>query len=543
MKLSIKLVLTMVSAILLLNILYFIFRISFISNDLENQFIKRMDNTLYTTIEGSKQSIYNLDLKNLNYFINTIFMDESVIAIIFESKKYVTSAYIKDEPLRIYNNVKKSDINLKFDDETVIREGVVAYNNLNEKVTIYFTKKFMKKGLAILILNQVYEFLITILLLIIFLYMAVRIIILKPIANLTNMSETLRKNLLEIRKALAEENYGMKIIELIGETIITQKKIYSDEFGFLQQTMIELAQTIQNSIRVIIKHAETLEKINNDLELTVIQRTEELQNSNDALLDTIESLKRAQNQIIQQEKMASLGSLVAGIAHEINTPVGIGVTAASHLIEKTSEINDKFQRAAMSKTELMSYFAVAQDSSKMILNNLSRAAELINSFKKVAVDQTSEAQRKFNFYQYLNEIILSLKPKLKKTKHNIEIDMANDLEIYSYPGVFSQIFTNLIMNSLTHGFENIESGVISIEAQKINNELRLIYKDNGKGADTNVVKKIFDPFFTTKRGSGGSGLGMNITYNLVVEKLKGSIVCRSEQNRYMEFEIYVPLND
>ena len=272
----------------------------------------------------------------------------------------------------------------------------------------------------------------------------------------------------------------------------------------------------------------------------VEQRTQELKKTNSTLQNMIEELQETQEQLIQQEKMASLGSLVAGVAHEINTPVGIGVTAASHLEGKTLHLQELSKEGKMKKSDFMAYISTAVESSRMILSNLKRAAELINSFKKVAVDQTNENRRMFNLQNYLNEIILSLKPKIKNTNHQIFLDIDQNINLDSYPGAISQIFTNLIINSLIHGFSGVEHGEISIQARIIEHNIEVVYKDNGVGADPEIVKKIFDPFFTTKRGAGGSGLGMNITYNTVIEKLKGYIVCESEKDKGMTFTITFP---
>lgn len=277
-----------------------------------------------------------------------------------------------------------------------------------------------------------------------------------------------------------------------------------------------------------------LKELNEDLEQRVTERTHELEES-------IETLKKTQSQLIESEKMASLGHLVAGVAHEINTPVGIGVTAITNLEEKVKDIKASFAAGQIKKSELEAFLENAEESSGIIYTNLTRAANLVKSFKQVAVDQTSEMPREFNIKHYIGDILMSLRPKLKHTVHDIVIKAPEDLIITSYPGVYMQIFSNLIMNSIIHGFEGIEHGVITIEVKQSEGSLTLIYSDNGKGMSHDQLARIYEPFYTTKRNTGGSGLGMNIVYNLVTRALGGTIFVSSEQNKGTMFIITVPL--
>ncbi len=269
---------------------------------------------------------------------------------------------------------------------------------------------------------------------------------------------------------------------------------------------------------------------------------EKTQQANRELSQALENLKTTQSQLVEAEKMAALGGLVAGIAHEINTPVGVGVTAASLLEDKTTAIHKLYQSGQMKRSDLEKYLDMAEQSSQMLLKNLNRAAELIQSFKQVAVDQSSEERREFPVKHYLEEILLSLRPKLKRTNHSIEIEGDESLSIDSYPGVFSQIVTNLVMNSLVHAYEPDEAGQLTFTFKQ--NGMRLIfqYSDDGRGIPKENLGKIFDPFFTTKRGQGGSGLGLHIIYNLVTQKLNGAIRCESEVGKGTTFVIQLPLD-
>ncbi len=285
----------------------------------------------------------------------------------------------------------------------------------------------------------------------------------------------------------------------------------------------------------------TLRKMNEQLEQRVEGRTLELQEANKALEDSLEQLRRTQERLVETEKMAALGGLVAGVAHEINTPVGVGVTAASHLDTETAAIQKRYETGQMKRSDLENYFKTAGDSSKMILSSLRRAAEQVQSFKQIAVDQVSDEQRQFNLKTYLDGVLFSLHPTLRKTRHHITFDCPEDIDLHSYPGAFSQILTNLVMNSLLHGFEDMEEGDIKLEVSHEEHTLSMRYTDNGKGMKEEIRGRIFEPFFTTKRSQGGSGLGLHIVYNLVTQRLHGQITCNSQPGQGTTFVIHIPL--
>ncbi|WP_204700294.1 PAS domain-containing sensor histidine kinase [Halanaerobacter jeridensis] len=252
------------------------------------------------------------------------------------------------------------------------------------------------------------------------------------------------------------------------------------------------------------------------------------------------ALQRTQKQLVQSEKMAALGRLVAGIAHEINTPIGVGITAASHIADETKSIIDLYNDNNMKREDLENYLKTILDTSDMILKNLDNASELISNFKQVAVDRTDNKKRKFKLKEYLKDVLVSLKPKLKNTKHKVKINGADDLEVDTYPGAISQIITNLTVNSLRHAFEKQEQGVIKIDILEKDKVVELRYSDNGRGMAEEEKEKIFDPFYTTKRGQGGTGLGLNLVYNLVTSTLNGKIECDSKLGEGTTFTILFP---
>ena len=288
------------------------------------------------------------------------------------------------------------------------------------------------------------------------------------------------------------------------------------------------------------KAEKELYELNAQLEKRVSQRTLELENANNALKVSLATRTETQQNLVEAGKMASLGVLVAGVAHEVNTPVGIGVTAASYLEEQTRQFDSKYRANQMKRSDLENYLAMATDSAKVILENLHLASERISSFKQVAVDQTSQEIRKFNLKSYIEDIITSIQPAYKKTKHKVVLTGDSSLSVISAPGALSQVFTNLVMNSLKHGVEGIEQGTMTIDVHRGTSGVEIVYSDDGVGMTSEVVQKIYDPFFTTKRGMGGSGLGMNIVYNLVTRTLGGEIRCESSPGKGAKFYINLP---
>ena len=258
--------------------------------------------------------------------------------------------------------------------------------------------------------------------------------------------------------------------------------------------------------------------------------------------ETLKRLRTAQTQLAQAEKMASLGTLVAGVAHELNTPIGVAVTAASTLHVRTHDFAKRYTEGGLKKSELETYILTAKTGADLTLRNLERAANLIQSFKQVSVDQTYDNIRRFGVKQYLHEIITSLQPKWKTTGHRVEIECDEALEMETYAGAIAQIITNFVTNSLLHGFEGYtEEGVMKIEAERVGSNVVIQYSDNGRGIPPEILPRIFDPFFTTKQANGGTGLGMHIVYNLVTQKLGGEIHWSSEQGVGTTFQIELPM--
>ncbi len=292
-------------------------------------------------------------------------------------------------------------------------------------------------------------------------------------------------------------------------------------------------------VTAVMRAEQALRELNEKLERLVEERTEKLQESNESLAATLRQLQAAQTQLVESEKMASLGGLVAGVAHEINTPIGVAVTAASHLANQF----DRFSKSeeAHDADALARMLSRNRENIDFIMDNLRRASGLIRSFKQVAVDQSSEELRQFKVCEYIEEILSSLRPQLKRSNHEVVVHCEDGIEMHSYPGALYQVLSNLVMNSLVHGYDEGEAGTMHISAEREGHSLHLRYSDDGRGLSENVAAKIFEPFFTTKRGAGGSGLGMHIAYNLVTQVMRGSITVEAKPGNGFVANLVLPL--
>lgn len=347
------------------------------------------------------------------------------------------------------------------------------------------------------------------------------------------------RSITTVTEQFASMNEGNFASATISEEVI---HLVPQELQRLCKTFNTMSKTIQNNMEVISKTNEDLQQVHDQLEDKVECRTQELLLKNQELHQALENLKQTQVQLVHAEKMASLGSLVAGIAHEINTPVGVGVTATSHLQKVTKDFAHLYSAGDIKRRDLTNYLSESDEALAIIFSNLERASQLIRSFKQVSVDQLSEARRKFNVKKYIGEILLSLHPKLKRTQHRVTVVCDENLQMDSFPGAFGQIITNLIMNSLMHAYEPECAGQLTIAiVPEGDQRIILNYSDDGKGMERGVVAQIFNPFFTTKRGMGGTGLGLYILYNIVKQQFGGNIECISEPGKGTKFVIDIPV--
>lgn len=314
-----------------------------------------------------------------------------------------------------------------------------------------------------------------------------------------------------------------------------------NELDILAKNINFLLGRVENHISKENKiHQQVIEK-NNNLTNKVNTRTDALKESNQELLSTLEKLHQYQDQLVEIEKIASLGDMVAGIAHEVNTPIGLGVTASTLLDDRLKEIINAFENKTLKSSQLKKFLTEGEENIGIIYRNLDRAAKLISSFKEVAVDQSNEEVRQFNINNLLEQVLLTLKAKIKKENVKLTIECPNDLIIESKPGPINQILINLIINSIMHGFEHKKIGMIHISVNYLSEQLHINYQDDGAGIDDSIKSRVFDPFTTTKRGHGGSGLGLHLVFNLVTQALNGHIDFESDADHGTSFNITFPV--
>lgn len=283
-----------------------------------------------------------------------------------------------------------------------------------------------------------------------------------------------------------------------------------------------------------------VKRLNEQLEEKVIERTEQLRLKTEEAQASLTHLQNTQRQLIEQEKHASLGRLVAGVSHEINTPLGVSITACSYIFDELERLKEKIVDQSLTKNDFEQRVQRIAESAQVLEVNLKRTGELVSSFKQLAVEECDEDIREFDIADYLVELIATLKPKVNRHEHHINVFKApKPISIRSNPAAISLVISNIVDNALTHAFRQ-PHGHIFVEMQDLKNEMRIVIKDDGDGMDEEVASLIFDPFFTTTRGGGNSGLGMHIVYNIVTQQLHGNIECKSTLGGGTEFMITLP---
>lgn len=341
--------------------------------------------------------------------------------------------------------------------------------------------------------------------------------------------------------------YGQRLSRRIADMIRASQEIASGKF---QQA---IAVTGQDELSVLMaqfnlmaaevaKKMQEITELNQSLEIRVNERTRALAESNRQLEGNLISLKSTQEKLIRSEKMAGLGALVAGVAHELNTPIGNALTVATTLSDLQAEVGACLQNGKVKKSTLDRYVETVEEAARLLEVNITRAASLISSFKTIAVNQTNEQRISFNLSDLLRHLAPSLHLQDRHKTIRFETDVSEDLALESFPGAVIQVLMNLYANAVIHGFEGRDSGQIRLSATIDSHQsdmVRLLFSDNGGGIPPENLSKIFDPFFTTKMGQGGSGLGLHISFNIVCHILGGNLEVESDQLG-TRFHIVIP---
>ena len=352
--------------------------------------------------------------------------------------------------------------------------------------------------------------------------------------------------------SVLKNTYNQLIDELIDfqeqlstsqlETNTAKEQIDEQNIQLEQEVARKTSSLSSTMLKMEVQQKELLhqKKILQDENIRRSSAEEILITTNKNLKQSIIELNKAKERLLESEKMASLGMLGAEISHEVNTPIGISITSSSYLSDLLMSLKQDINQQKLSKQNIRTFLEKATQSTELLTSNLNRASELMTSFKHVAVDQASNKVRLIVMSKYLDEIIQSLHPKLKKTEHCININCDDSIEISSHPGAIAQIIINLIINSINHGFEKINRGEVTIDISLYQHNLHINYKDNGCGLTTEGVKKLFDPFYTTKGDQGGTGLGTHIIQQLIIDDLNGSIEIKNEEGHGLGYHIEFP---
>ena len=268
----------------------------------------------------------------------------------------------------------------------------------------------------------------------------------------------------------------------------------------------------------------------------------ELKTSKERAEYALKELQETQQSLIEAEKLAALGGLVAGVAHEVNNPIGIGLTVASSFARRCDQFSQEIRDGAVRRSKLDEFLTGSQEAAKQLVANLNRAADLIQSFRQVAVDRSHAERRVFDLKEATEQIVTSLRPALKRSSIALSVDLPDGIQMDSYPGPYGQVLTNLVLNALVHAFPDHRTGAIRLTAKAIGSfQVEIEFKDDGIGMSAEVQHRAFEPFFTTRRNRGGTGLGLHIVYNIVTQRLGGRLRLESDMGRGSTFRIRLPL--
>jgi len=318
------------------------------------------------------------------------------------------------------------------------------------------------------------------------------------------------------------------------------------ELGFYEEEYLDssgnLRQWLVNKLPLLDADGEIENIVTVALDIGERKRGElEMRKAKDAAESALRNLRETQNSLIEAEKLAALGRLVAGVAHEVNNPVGISLTVASSLERKTALFAAEVERGDIRRSSLNEFLEASRDASSQLVANLNRAAELVTSFKQVAADRNYSDQRSFDLGDLTEQVVMSLRPGLRKQNLTLTVDCQPNLVMNSYPGPYGQVLTNLFLNSVAHAFPDGRSGAVDIRVRECGKDnVEIIFSDNGCGMSLDVRRRAFDPFFTTRRDQGGTGLGLHIVYSIVTNRLGGRLDLDSEPGGGTRIQIILP---
>jgi len=445
--------------------------------------------------------LWQVDASSAQSFVNSVMLNPDVVRIVVEDA--ALGRFVHAEQANVEKRGLLSETrDIRKDGSVIGRVTIEMSSHLMEQE---FFRKFLKGGAAILVQLLISFFL---------LWLLFQRRMMRPLQQLQRDVDRLGEGQLADAVSVARP----------------------DELGSLARGVDSMRLRLGELMHEQASHNATLEQ-------RVEDRTRQLHSSNQELRTALDDLNTAHAEIQRSDRLAALGSLVAGVAHELNTPIGNSVTVASTIHDLSREFNKKMT-LGVTRIALQNYVENNLQASDILLRNLHSAAELIGSFKRVAVDRTSAQRRVFLLDEVIRETLLTIGASIKRNVHDVRMDIPPEIHMDAYPGLLGQIISNLINNAILHGFDGRENGVIDIRARLLDTQpamVELSVNDNGIGIVEANLGRIFDPFFTTKLGQGGSGLGLNIVYNLVSDVLGGSIRVESKLDVGSSFIMQLPL--
>ena len=409
-------------------------------------------------------------------------------------------------------------------------------NNSESKVTLFAKQTPLNDVIIQDILNTLLSILVTSFAICLAMFFSYRQYVTSPISKILDKTSKLQKDA-QCEQVHSFEPYQCKIYNDLQNAIVKLQHHYCESINELESHK----DTLKNEV---IELSHKLSRCEEQYKLKIDQLESQIAHHSEDIVDALHSeLQEIKVKLIESEKMAALGNLVPGVTHEVNTPIGLSLTGISHFQSSVKEVAQLFEQGELEEDDFTRFIRESEELSNTIHHSLQRAAELISSFKLIAVDQSAEEIRQFDLLHYLDEILISLRNKLKQRKFKITINSScKPLIINNYPGSWAQIFTNLIQNTLIHGYDAQADGNVLFNFYTDNQTLTFEYVDDGKGMGQETVSKVFEAFYTTNRANGGSGLGMNIIFNIIKKKMHGTIYVESKLGQGTKFVINVPMD-
>ena len=498
-SLRVAIALTVVAGVMLASFLSYVEQTSDLREQHIAQIHTEMDNLGALTALALREPLWQFEAEQANSIMEAAFVNPDVVSIaIWDDKDnpFATRTRTAEDPKLVDATTHVVERNKTMVGKLTIQMSTAGYLRKVHEVRLQYLKHGAQISFGALI--------------VILLLMHWRLV--RPLDELVRASRRIEK----------------------GQLDVPIRRVFRDEVGALADSLEATRQSLLHLIAQLESRNLELTDANEHLEQRVAERTESLE-------QTLLTLERAQQEIIQTEKLASLGRVVAGVAHELNTPIGNALTVASTIQSELEDLKTELATGTMRRSTLNQFIERADEGLALSMSNLQRAAHLISDFKQVAVDQTSDQRREFDLAEVTSEVLNMLQPTLRKSGCEVTKSLGTGLVCDSFPGRYGQVLTNLVMNATIHAFDAGPAGRISITVGAVDPDtVELVVADNGVGMGEEVRARIFDPFFTTKMGRGGTGLGMNIVHGIVTRILGGQITVHSIPGEGSSIRVLLP---